>query len=68
MISDFGFARCLEGMDMNQIQNLTLLGTPLYMSPQILRSDKFSAKSDVWSVGVLFYELVYGITPWKGHT
>ena len=66
MIGDFGFARCLD--DMEQIQNLTLLGTPYYMSPQILRSDKFSAKCDVWSVGVVFYQMLFGKLPWSGHT
>ena len=55
VIGDFGFARCMEGLDIDQIQNLSLLGTPYYMSPQILRSDKFSSKCDVWSVGILFY-------------
>jgi serine/threonine protein kinase len=39
MISDFGFAKCLEEMDMEQKTSLTLLGTPLYMAPQILKED-----------------------------
>jgi serine/threonine protein kinase len=38
------------------------------MCPQILRADKFSAKCDVWSVGVLFYEMIYGRTPFNGKT
>jgi len=33
MITDFGFARCLEEIDMEKQYELTLLGTPLYMSP-----------------------------------
>ena len=55
MISDFGFARCLDETDPNKKANLTLLGTPLYMSPQILQETAFSSKCDVWSVGMLFY-------------
>jgi serine/threonine protein kinase len=40
MISDFGFARCLEEVqDIDQKASLTLLGTPLYMSPQILKEE-----------------------------
>lgn len=44
----------------------TLLGTPLYTAPEILKGAKFSSKCDVWSVGVLFYEMLYGCTPWTG--
>jgi serine/threonine-protein kinase ULK/ATG1 len=36
------------------------------MAPQILESQPFSAKCDVWSVGIMFYELLYGRTPWTG--
>jgi serine/threonine protein kinase len=36
------------------------------MSPQILAKSKFSAKCDVWSLGMTFYEMLYGKTPWSG--
>ncbi len=66
-ISDFGFARYIEtGMD--QENYWSRLGSPLYMAPQILENVKFSAKCDIWSVGVLFYEMLYGKTPWMGDT
>jgi len=67
MITDFGFARYLEEIDMEKQYELTLLGTPLYMSPQILKEEKFSSKCDVWSVGLLFFQLIYGHTPWIGN-
>ena len=44
------------------------LGTPLYMSPQILAEEYFSSKCDIWSLGMMFYELLYGRTPWTGKT
>lgn len=44
----------------------TVVGTPLYMSPQILAKEPYNSKCDIWSVGVLFYELLYGRHPWKG--
>lgn len=37
------------------------------MSPQILSKTKFSAKCDVWSLGMTVYEMLYGRTPWTGN-
>ncbi|CAD8101885.1 unnamed protein product [Paramecium primaurelia] len=42
------------------------MGTPLYMAPQILQGKPFSSKSDIWSLGVTFYEILYGRVPWEG--
>jgi serine/threonine protein kinase len=44
----------------------TALGTPFYMAPQLLKAHKYSSKCDIWSVGVIYYELLYGTQPWKG--
>ena len=41
------------------------LGTPLYMSPETLIHNQYNAKSDVWSLGVLFYQLLYRHPPWN---
>jgi serine/threonine protein kinase len=51
-ISDFGFAKSLE--DENTVMK-SIVGTPLYMSPQILKKTKYTAKSDLWSVGLIYY-------------
>lgn len=53
----------MEGADA-----LTLLGTPLYMSPQILSKKLFSSKCDIWSLGMTFYEMLYGHTPWTANS
>lgn len=63
-ISDFGFARILE--QSNTPEMYSRLGSPLYMSPQILDGTKFSSKCDIWSLGIMFYEFLYGKTPWFG--
>ena len=41
----------------------TLLGTPYYMAPQLLKAEKYSSKCDVWSTGVVFYEILFGKIP-----
>ena len=39
------------------------VGTPLYMSPEAIKQNKYSFKSDAWAVTCLFYELIYGKVP-----
>ena len=66
-LTDFGFAReVFTGM--NEANEFTRLGTPIYMSPQILNSIPFSSKTDIWSLGILIYEMLFGKTPWAGNT
>ena len=42
------------------------MGTPLYMSPEVLRGDGYGWKSDVWSLGCMLYELAMLRSPFKG--
>ncbi|KAL4500614.1 hypothetical protein ABPG72_003038 [Tetrahymena utriculariae] len=44
------------------------VGTPMYMCPQSLQKNEYSIKSDIWSIGVLYFELLYGVTPWTAET
>ena len=60
-ITDFGFARYFD----NDIMIQTICGSPLYMAPEIMKSQKYDYKSDLWSVGVIFYEMLVGKTPFK---
>ncbi len=38
----------------------TTVGTPYYMAPQILANVKYCIKCDVWSLGVIYYQMIYG--------
>jgi serine/threonine protein kinase len=42
------------------------VGSPLYMSPEAYRRSEYSIASDVWGIGVIFYEMIIGGTPFKG--
>lgn len=37
----------------------------MYMCPEILNGSSYSTKSDVWSMGVIFFQMLYGRTPHK---
>lgn len=52
-IGDFGFANQSEAA--SKISNRTIVGTPLYMSLQILKSQPYSSKCDIWAVAFIFY-------------
>lgn len=38
----------------------TGVGTPVYMAPQILNSKRYRSKCDIWSIGIIYYELLFG--------
>ena len=61
-VMDFGIARSahLPGMT----QTGALIGTPEYMSPEQARGEKLTASSDLFSLGVIFYELLTGKSPY----
>lgn len=61
-VMDFGIARSayLPGMT----QTGALIGTPEYMSPEQARGEKLTERSDLFSLGVIFYELLTGKSPY----
>lgn len=61
-IADLGFAREMGYEDLSQ----THCGTPLIMAPEILNCNKYNHKGDVWSLGVVFFEMITGFTPFTG--
>ena len=61
-IADLGFARELGHSDMTD----TVCGTPLVMAPEVLNGKKYNHKADVWSLGIVYFELLTGFTPFTG--
>ena len=67
-IADLGFAKDIEKDNLGS----TVLGTPIYMSPDVLAlgsgdSDKtYSTSSDLWSLGIITFELLTGTLPFQG--
>jgi DNA-binding SARP family transcriptional activator/tRNA A-37 threonylcarbamoyl transferase component Bud32 len=64
-LTDFGMAR-LEWDDARLTQSGTLFGSPAYMSPEAIRGEELDARSDIWSLGVVLYELLAGRRPFEG--
>ena len=60
-IGDFGLAKKNKHINM---KNSSLVGTPLYMAPEILKSMNYTSKCDIWSLGIIYYELLHGCIPW----
>jgi tetratricopeptide (TPR) repeat protein/predicted Ser/Thr protein kinase len=63
LVMDFGLARTLEGDGMTQTG--ALVGTMEYMSPEQALAQSLDQRSDVFSVGLIFYELLTGQTPFR---
>lgn len=59
-LCDFGFARAMSS---NTIVLTSIKGTPLYMSPELVKEQPYDATSDLWSLGVILYELYVGQPP-----
>ncbi|HTW79088.1 MAG TPA: protein kinase [Terracidiphilus sp.] len=61
---DFGIARTgQQPTDKNMTRTGTLVGTPAYMAPERLRGDQFDGRSDIFSTGVVLYQLLTGVLP-----
>lgn len=61
-VGDLGLGRHLSEAT---VQAHSKVGTPLYMSPEVLRGDGYDWKSDVWSLGCILYELAMLRSPFK---
>lgn len=67
-VVDFGIAKFLDkSSGMIDLQNLTIqgivLGTPMYMSPERFSNMPYDGRSDIYSIGIMFYQMISGSPP-----
>jgi len=65
-IMDFGIARSLEAKGITGAG--VMIGTPEYMSPEQVEGKEIDKRSDIYSLGVILYEMVTGRVPFEGET
>ncbi len=66
-LTDFGIAKMLAGTTKLTATN-AVLGTPAYMAPEQWRGDTIDARTDIYSMGVMAYEMVTGRLPFEAET
>lgn len=62
-IADFGFSKLMG----NETHADTMLGSPLNMAPEVLNGKEYTNKADIWSIGTVFYELLFGTPPFTAN-
>jgi serine/threonine protein kinase/Flp pilus assembly protein TadD len=67
-VTDFGIAKTLESDRTSVTRTGAVLGTPLYMSPEQVEGKPVDHRSDIYTYGLIFYEMLTGILPFTGDT
>lgn len=63
-IADFGFARYLQ----SNMMAATLCGSPMYMAPEVIMSQNYDARADLWSIGMVIYQCLVGKPPFQANS
>jgi serine/threonine protein kinase/tetratricopeptide (TPR) repeat protein len=67
-VTDFGIAKTLESDRTSVTRTGAVLGTPLYMSPEQVEGKPVDHRSDLYTFGLIFYEMLTGVLPFSGDT
>ncbi len=70
-VLDFGLAKLLEPMAdsaASMVETRGLIGTPLYMSPEQAQGKNLDVRTDLWNLGVIYYELLTGRAPFQANS
>lgn len=60
-LADFGLAKSYAENDSSMMN--TMCGSPLYMAPELLLKQKYNSKADLWSFGIIMYQMLFGVRP-----
>ncbi len=67
-ILDFGVAKILHDENLAEISKDYMFGTPSYMSPEQVKGHNLDGRTDIYSLGIILFELFTGTLPFKGKT
>jgi len=67
-LTDFGIAKILESASPRLTQTDAIMGTPAYISPEQAQATKVDQRSDIYSLGIILYEMVTGRVPYTADT
>jgi serine/threonine protein kinase len=66
-VTDFGLAKSLGAVD-GMTQSGEMLGTPRYMAPEQVEAKSVDARTDIYALGIIFYEMLTGDVPFSAET
>jgi alpha-tubulin suppressor-like RCC1 family protein len=67
LLADFGVARSMTG-DTQLTMNGVAIGTPSYMAPEQIDGDQIDGRADIYSLGLVAWEMLTGHRPWEGES
>jgi len=64
LIGDFGVSKILSP---TKIHTNTQIGTPYYLSPEMVKGGRYTVATDIWAIGCVLYELMFGSVPYQAN-